>query len=112
MPGGRPQGRAAPTEPAKKHGKGLQKRGCRFDRRTVCLLFRRPGPPRRAPSAARAAPPPSGRCPWETLKTIGKTLCFATCAGGLMSAPTHGAAPTRDPAEVLGNMGNWENKDL
>ena len=72
--------------------------------------FWAPGPPRRAPSAARAAPPPSGRRPWETVENVGTTLRFATCAGGPMSAPTPGAEPTRDPAELLGNMQNDKNQ--
>ena len=101
--------RAAPPETAKKHWKSLQKRDRGVNGSLYGLLFGRPGPLRRALGAARAAPPPSGRCPWETLKNVGNTLCFATCAGGLMSAPTHGAEPTRDPAEVLGNMQNNKN---
>ena len=50
-----------------------------FDTR---IPFRRPGPLRRAPGAASAAPPPSGRRPWETLKNVGKTLCFRNLRRG------------------------------
>ena len=55
---------------------------------------------------ARPAPPlhPRGGAPGKPWKILVKPYGFATCAWGLMSAPTHGAEPTRDPAEVLGNL--------
>ena len=71
MPGGRPQGRAAPTEPARKHGKGWGNGWTSSTVELVHLLFRRPGPPRWAPSAVRAAP--GGSLPAATRKA-------ATCA--------------------------------
>ena len=76
---------------------------------TVQPLNRLPAfsPPRAAPAGPERGPrrPSSlGAVPLGNHENICKTLCFATCAGGLMSAPTHGAEPTRDPAEVLGNM--------